>query len=103
MNKYWETIITVIALILFIGGLLFMNGSQNAKIANQATLIEQLQGDVKAMTSAFKEISIELLRSQYAYVSWSKEIKKLRKAMSDAPEIPPAGRWGNRKKATKEG
>lgn len=102
MNKYSDNILTVVAVVLFVVAILFMNGSQDQKIAAQAKIIEQLQDDVKAMTSAFEEMSLNLLKSHYAYLSWSAEIRELRDAKDQAPEIPEIGRWRNRKEETKQ-
>ncbi len=101
MDKYYEITFTALAVILFIAAIAVINGSQDQKIMAQAARIEQLQGDVKAMTSAFEDIELELIRVQAAYASWSKEIEKLRSAKDAVPEIPEIGRWKNRKEATK--
>ena len=101
MGKYSDIIFATIVVVLIVASIAFMNGSQDTKIANQAILIEQLQGDVKAMTSAFKEMSLELLKSQYAYSTWSIEIDGLRDSASQVPEIPEIGRWRNRKGVTR--
>jgi len=90
--------VVVAILAIFIFGLQIHNKN---RIDNQAITIEQLQGDVRAMTSAFDEISLELMRYRYAYNSWSKEIKKLWAAKDAVPEIPEVGRWENKKEATR--
>lgn len=100
INRYDSLSALVVAVGLSIF-MYFIHHPMEEKVDRQTALIEQLQGNVKAMTSAFEEISLELLKSQYAYSSWSGEIKKLRKAMSDAPEIPEIGRWKNRKETTR--
>ena len=101
MIRMLKDVIEVTVVVVILAFFLFILQVRNhERINDQVAIVEQLQGDVKAMTSAFKEIELELIRVQAAYVSWSREIEKLRGARDQVPEIPEIGRWRNRKEAT---
>jgi septal ring factor EnvC (AmiA/AmiB activator) len=101
MNIFKESLSILIASAIVCSVFFVVHCSDTRRINEQSKQIERLQGEIQAVTSAFKEISLELTKAQYAYASWSNEIEKLRNVRHAKPETIREGHMRSQKTKTK--